>query len=345
MVPLNNSERIVGITLQALGSFMYAYIIGSLTSVVMMEDVNSKNARERMDAVSSYILKMELPSDLGRRMRRYFRNLFRNQAALDEKAILTELSPSLRNELVNFLVTGGRLINVALFKGTDKAYWPRILPLLRPCPLMRGEILCEEGGETVEAFILLQGELEATSSIEARKLMRSQSSLRLEESKSGEITSFIGSKEPEEAMGSGAVGHNRRHYRTRIVEEGGMVNILAVLHVWDKCVETVVALERAECYALSADSFYNAFHDDPLVLEGVTEYICKTHYCMLLDDAEAKTPHGAPLFALSTAEIALRTREFESERKNMRRKNAKARAAKGAKRMKAPLQSKLGGQL
>jgi len=68
--PYSNTERIVAICLQCFGGFMYAYVISSLTSIVTMEDANAKHTRERLDAVASYIQKMDLPSDLGRRVRR-----------------------------------------------------------------------------------------------------------------------------------------------------------------------------------------------------------------------------------------------------------------------------------
>ena len=290
--PVSNTERIICIILQGAGTFMYAYIIGSFTSIVTMEDTASKNSRERMDAVSSYILKMELPSDLGRRMRRFFRHLFRIQTAIDEKTILMELSPSLRGELSKFLVTNGKLNDVCLFKCMHKVYWPKVLPLLLPCPLMRGEYLCHEGSEAVEAFILLDGELEASSRIPFEKLQNHKSC-----DKRAQITT-IGSKTRRSSEASvdrsidhssffnknnigGAVGlddtisvagsdysitssnssrDGRTHkHRMRIIESGGMINILTILRIWEKSLETVIATERTECCESFVTSL-NKFH-------------------------------------------------------------------------------------
>lgn len=43
---------------------------------------------------------------------------------------------------------------------------------------------------------------------------------------------------------------------------GSMVNMLCVIKVWSKCVETVQATEKADCYALNAESFFAEFAGD-----------------------------------------------------------------------------------
>jgi hypothetical protein len=63
-----------------------------------------------------------------------------------------------------FLVEGGFLADVVLFKQMNAVFWPRILPILRPTPLMRGEVICKEGEDCIEAFIVVDGELEGFTS-------------------------------------------------------------------------------------------------------------------------------------------------------------------------------------
>lgn len=156
--PWSDTERILVIILEIFGTFVFAYVISNFTSIVTLEDGNEKARRERLDAVASYIAKMAIPGDLGRRVRRYFRE--RRMAAMEEGSILMDLSPSLRAEVSNFLVSGGGLLNkVVLFRCCAAAYWPRVLPLLRPCPLMRGELVCKEGQDIIESFIILDGVL------------------------------------------------------------------------------------------------------------------------------------------------------------------------------------------
>ena len=45
----------------------------------------------------------------------------------------------------------------------------------------------------------------------------------------------------------------------RVVGKGNSVNVLAVLGVWHRCVETVTAAVETESYAVSSSDFANLF--------------------------------------------------------------------------------------
>jgi len=66
----------------------------------------------------------------------------------------------------------------------------------------------------------------------------------------------------------------------RIMVAGAMVNTLAVVKVWNRCIETVQAMEKTDCYALSADTFYNEFKDDPEVWRKMQEHTVETQFKM-----------------------------------------------------------------
>ena len=298
--PRSNSERVVTICLQCLGGFMYAYIISSLTSIVTMEDANAKYARERLDAVASYINKMELPSDLGRRVRRYFRA--RKAEALDEGTILMDLSPALRSEVSKFLVEGGLLAEVTIFKHMSEVYWPRILPLLRPTPLMRAEVVCREGEDCLEAFIVVDGTLLGTTKFES------------DVDKDDDASSVA-------SGGSETVA--KQPERRRVVSTGHMVNTLCLLKIWDKSVEGVVAAERTESYAITAEAFYETFKDDEQLFHKIQEYVVETQFAMDKGaEDEAKTEFGVPLYALNADEAKVQEERYAAELKE-RKKNQK----------------------
>ena len=100
-----------------------------------------------------YLLKMNVPGDLGRRIRRHFRHFFENKSSLDESTILMEMSTALRQELTDFLVQGGPMSEVALFHSMSPVYWARVLPLLRPCMFARDEVICRQGEDCVESYV------------------------------------------------------------------------------------------------------------------------------------------------------------------------------------------------
>jgi hypothetical protein len=320
VTPKNSTERIFAICLECLGGFMYAYVISSLTSIVTMEDANAKHTRERLDAVASYINKMELPKDLGRRVRRYFRA--RKAEAMDEGTILMDLSPALRGEVSTFLVEGGLLADAVLFKQMNAVYWPRILPILRPCPLMRAEIVCREGEACLEAFIVVDGELQGTTTLggdggdglgdgdfddgdgdddDASSAAGSSHSKRLVSTDAEETHAAAN------ALAAAATGGAAKEWqgRQRRVGVGQMVNQLCLLKVWEKSVEKVVAVERTESYAITAETFYSTFANDEVLFKSLQAYVVNTQFEMDLKSPDAKLPGrelGVPVYVLNEEE-------------------------------------------
>ena len=50
--------------------------------------------------------------------------------------------------------------------------------------------------------------------------------------------------------------------KQRHVGPGDSLNVLCVLKIWNRCVETVVSESVVESYAVSADDFYALFNHD-----------------------------------------------------------------------------------
>ena len=57
-----------------------------------------------MEAILAYMSKRSFPRPLQRRVKRFYRRLFQETSAMDEKAVLVDLSTTLKNEVALFLV-------------------------------------------------------------------------------------------------------------------------------------------------------------------------------------------------------------------------------------------------
>ena len=88
----NNSERIF-IILLIIRGFVFGLIITSLTSVVTSMDMGDRRAQEERDAVASFVASRKFPRDIGRRIRRHFRQYYKLKSAIDEEKIFKEMSP------------------------------------------------------------------------------------------------------------------------------------------------------------------------------------------------------------------------------------------------------------
>jgi hypothetical protein len=234
-------------------------VVGSLTSIVTEEDANAQLTHARMDAVQSYLTKMKVPEDLSRKVRRHFRNFFANKSSLDESTIFTEMSTSIRTEATSFLIESGPLSTVALFKAMPSAYWGRVLPLLRPVVFLRDEVVCGQGDEILEAYIVTSGGFTCatldpfgeTEPAEARRIAQ-------------RFHKRVIHPDAESAAAA-AAEHIPDDLHLRECKDGGVINQLIILKVWSKCLETVQAGQKSEAYAINGEVFEAAFGEDPEV--------------------------------------------------------------------------------
>jgi hypothetical protein len=75
----------------------------------------------------------------------------------------------------------------------------------------------------------------------------------------------------------------------RVLKQGGMINTLCLMHVWEKCLETVVATENCECYAINAVEFRTIFTADDDDFKDMRERVvyvsrhkpCCVYLCLL----------------------------------------------------------------
>ena len=77
-----------------------------------------------------------------------------------------------------------------------------------------------------------------------------------------------GRKKPEESR---VIYRDSGVQFLRRVAPGDTVNVLAVIKVWDLCVETITAEEPVQCYAITAEAFFALFRDDDDTLREMRE--------------------------------------------------------------------------
>ena len=102
--PDSDEERIYSIAVMLVGCGVYGYIVGSIVAIVSASDAERRKTNEKLDEIQAYTEHRKIPTDLRRRIRRHYQAFFNMKSSLDEAAILSDLSPSLRVELGAFLI-------------------------------------------------------------------------------------------------------------------------------------------------------------------------------------------------------------------------------------------------
>ena len=101
--PVNELERVLAIFCMLLGSAMFAYVVGTMCSVVEGLSMTSLAFQERMDRLNEFMDTVKLPKSIRIRTRKYC--IYQREAKLirsSEREILEDLSPTLRSEIYAF---------------------------------------------------------------------------------------------------------------------------------------------------------------------------------------------------------------------------------------------------
>lgn len=135
-MPETNNDRLLGVVCMLLGGTCYAYVIGSICTVLSMRDPATRDFKDACDLVSKFASENKLPKELEIKLKEYFYNseqLFRNRKY---GTVFDDMAPSLKIKVANEM-HGGWLKEVPFFTATNKdereAFVAAVSMLLRPC--------------------------------------------------------------------------------------------------------------------------------------------------------------------------------------------------------------------
>jgi hypothetical protein len=123
-----------------VGGGFYGYVIGIMATLVATSDANSRAISEKMDIVNAWLSFNDLPPNLKRKVRIYFKSFLHERSALDEQAILNDLDPGLRAELDHYL-TPQVVRDSLLFGDLEPEFLSKLTSMLRPVPAAPGDTL------------------------------------------------------------------------------------------------------------------------------------------------------------------------------------------------------------
>mmetsp|Transcript_35830 Transcript_35830/g.112431 ORF Transcript_35830/g.112431 Transcript_35830/m.112431 type:complete len:791 (+) Transcript_35830:3253-5625(+) len=160
VLPQSDEERIFCIACLVIGGALYGFVIATMASKVASADINAKHYWEKMDALKSYMSRRSFPDELRRKVQRYYKRYYAQRTALDEEAILRDLSVQLRQEVAIFLIDD-LVSSIPLFQGLDPSHLAKVLGLLKPMQLEAQEVVIQAGSTTPQdMYILISGALE-----------------------------------------------------------------------------------------------------------------------------------------------------------------------------------------
>jgi len=104
-----------------------------------------------------------------------------------------------------------------------------------------------------------------------------------------------------------------------------MVDPLCLVKVWDKSLEKVVAMERTDSYAVTAETFYNTFVNVEKLFRSLQEFVVRTQFEMD-ESPESKTEgreFGVPMYALNDEESKVKEAMYLADKAARRKEKHK----------------------
>lgn len=165
IIPHSDAERAATMAAMILGSGFFGLIVAEMSSIVVTRDVKTRKFYEKLDTIAAWLAHHELPIPYRERVLRYLRAHYRRRTALDEHAILDDLSPELREELIQHLVPES-IVQNELFESLPSGTLAHLAPIIFTTIKTVGDLVVKSGDHGEGMFVVATGralQLESTA--------------------------------------------------------------------------------------------------------------------------------------------------------------------------------------
>jgi voltage-gated potassium channel len=162
ITPDRNGEYVFAIVAILFGASIWAFIIANLAALISGLDAAKAVFWNRVEAVTQYLRARRLPAPVVASVHDYYDYIWRRNRGANELALLADLPPTLRLEIL-FLLTRDLLEKVPLFRHCGPALRDELLMALEPRIAIPGTVIAREGEPSSGIFFLSRGRAEIVS--------------------------------------------------------------------------------------------------------------------------------------------------------------------------------------
>lgn len=156
IIPHSDAERAATMLAMVLGGGFYGFVIAEMSSIVATRDIKTRRFHEKLDTIGAWLEHHELPIPYRERVLRYLRAHYRKRTALDEHAILDDLSPELREELIQHLLPDA-IVRNPLFESLPTGTLAHLTPIIFTTVKNTNDYVVRAGSPGEGMFIIATG--------------------------------------------------------------------------------------------------------------------------------------------------------------------------------------------
>eukprot|EP00931_Biecheleriopsis_adriatica_P062688 TRINITY_DN37833_c0_g1_i1.p1 TRINITY_DN37833_c0_g1~~TRINITY_DN37833_c0_g1_i1.p1 ORF type:complete len:780 (-),score=165.94 TRINITY_DN37833_c0_g1_i1:320-2602(-) len=157
IIPTSTEERGYSMVAMMIGSSFYGYIIGCITSVITDMDIDKRTFNERMEVIQAWLdFHDRMPAILRRRIRRHFKEQYRNRTIADDATIVSDLSGMLRADTAYFIIHE-KVRTTPVFRGMPGSALASLVCVLKKTAAKAEENIVIAGDPGTAMYVIIDG--------------------------------------------------------------------------------------------------------------------------------------------------------------------------------------------
>ena len=162
ITPARSVEYVLSAIIMLMGASLYAFIIGSIASLLSSIQAAKNSHWERIDSVTEFLRQRHVPAEIDAKVRNYYEYIWERYRGLDKNEMLNDLPGPLRLEILLHLASN-MLETVPLFKHCSPALRNALLTALESKTFTPGSYIANEGELGRSIFFIVEGSVEIIS--------------------------------------------------------------------------------------------------------------------------------------------------------------------------------------
>jgi hypothetical protein len=162
ITPQRTAEYVFALMTMLMGASIYAFIIGSIASLLSSIQAAKNTHWERIDSVTEYLRQRHVPADINSKVRNYYEYVWDHSRGVDKNELLNDLPGPLKLEILLHLAKK-ILDTVPLFKYCSPTLRNELLLNLESRTYTPDSYIVREGESGKAIYFIIEGSVEITS--------------------------------------------------------------------------------------------------------------------------------------------------------------------------------------